>query len=101
MHWIGVTIPAIEITNHRDRQGIRRPDGEIDPRYSIDRARVRAHLLIYTIVLALPKEVQVEIAKNRWDIRVYCRCAFRRIIGLRCTHHSILLQHQKYKRYPY
>ena len=64
MHWIGVTIPAIEITNHRDRQRMRRPDGEIDPRHSIDRARVRAHLLVDAIMLALPKEVQVEIAKN-------------------------------------
>ena len=57
----GVRVPLIEVADHADGVGVRRPDGEGDARRAVDAGHVRAELLVDARVGTLVEQVQVEI----------------------------------------
>src|SRR6266516_1254332 len=66
-------IPAVEVADRRDGACIRRPERKIDARDSMYRAELRAELIVDVVVPPLPKQVEVEIAKDRWYAWLYLR----------------------------
>src|SRR5690242_9657452 len=64
MHGSSSMLPAIEVTNHRDRMSIGSPEGKIDTCYTVDDAEMGPHFLIDAILFPLSKQVQVEVAQD-------------------------------------
>ncbi len=65
VHRMGAAIPVIEVTDNRDRLRIGCPDSKIDAPHPIDGAWMSTHLFVDAVFLALPKQVEVVITKNR------------------------------------
>src|SRR5205085_12195480 len=87
VHRVDTAIPVIEIPYDGDRKRIGGPYGEIDAFYAVEGTGVRTHLLIDAVVLALPKQIQVEFAKNGKRILFWCGgCIGHIVMVLRYCH---------------
>ena len=53
------TIPMIEIADHRNSLGIGRPNCEGDTYDPLDSKHLRAHFMMYKVVVTLAKEIDV------------------------------------------
>src|SRR5690606_14247741 len=62
---VNASIPIIEIANHADALGIRRPDRETGPRNSINYPQLRAEFVINTQFVPLPKQIHIHLAEGR------------------------------------
>ena len=66
-HRVAPAVPAVEVADHRDASGIRRPDREMDARHAGMLDRVRAETLPQTPMRALADEIVVHLAQDRWE----------------------------------
>ena len=66
-HSVPPSIPQIELPDHRDAAGVRRPDGEARAGDAFELHRVRSELLVEREVAALTEEVEVLLAENRGE----------------------------------
>ena len=66
-HLVEAAIPGIEIANHADALGIRRPDGEAGARDAVDGAQLRSEFVVNTAFVAFAKQVQVGFAQCRQE----------------------------------
>ena len=64
-HLVTAAIPAIEVTDHRDAPGIRRPDCEAHTRHAVDDHRVRAEALREIAMPAFSKQIDIELTEQR------------------------------------
>ena len=64
LHGIGFLIPAVELSDHIDRHGIRRPDRKPGTGFSVHHGCVCAHFFIQFIMRRLSEKILVEITKN-------------------------------------
>src|ERR1043166_5506537 len=63
------SVPVIEIADDADALRIRRPNGEARPRHAVNRAQLRAELVIDAAFVAFAEEIQVLLAQ-RWQKRI-------------------------------
>ena len=63
-HGVGIGVPAIEVADHRDAFGIRRPYREVRTRLAVHGNEMRTQLLIQTVVASLIKEVKVQAGQQ-------------------------------------
>ena len=70
-HRMASPVPAVEIADHADALRVGRPDGEAGARHAVDRAQLRAELVVNPPLVALAEQVQVRLAQRRQErIRV-------------------------------
>ncbi len=62
-----VAVPAVEIANDADPLRVGRPDGETGPRHAVNRAQLRAELLIKPALIPFAKQIQVRLAERRQE----------------------------------
>ncbi len=58
-------IPEIEIADHADAAGVRRPDREINAAFAADLAQMRAKFVVEPLVISLGEKVQIDLAHDR------------------------------------
>ena len=64
LHGIGFLVPAVKLSDHIDRHGIRRPDRKPGTGLSVHHSCVRAHFFIQFIMRRLSEKILVQITKN-------------------------------------
>ncbi len=64
-HRVDAAIPEIEIADHADAAGIRRPDREINSALAADLAQMRAKLVVKLLVISLREQVAIDLAHDR------------------------------------
>jgi hypothetical protein len=64
LHLVSSTIPTIEIAYDGDRARIGCPNSKIHPCNTMYYTLMRSHLFVDAMVFPLPKQIQVEIAKD-------------------------------------
>ena len=73
-HRVAAPVPGVEIADHADAPGIRRPDGEIRARYAVHDGRMRAHFLEGAKVASFRVQIEIQLAKDRAErIRIVDR----------------------------
>src|SRR6267378_3621175 len=63
-HRMAAPIPLVEIADDANPLRIRRPNRETSPGHPIDRAQLRAELIINAPFVALAKEIQIRFAQG-------------------------------------
>ena len=64
---MAAAVPAVEVADHADPLGVRRPHGEAGAAHAVRRADVRAELVIDAPLIALAEEIQVRLAQCRQE----------------------------------
>src|SRR5215218_9217322 len=64
-HGVTSAVPAVEIANHGDTPGIRRPDGKADAGYTIDRHGLGTKHITELVMRALSDQVQIKVAEEQ------------------------------------
>ncbi len=64
-HRVSLGVPEVEIADDRNGLRIRSQHDEADARHTLARHRVRAKLVVETLVRALAEQVEVEVAQDR------------------------------------
>src|SRR5690606_12962170 len=62
-HGVPATVPAVEITHHRDPTGIGRPDREAAARHATGHPGLRAEAAAEPAVVALVEQVDIHLAQ--------------------------------------
>ena len=57
-------VPAVEIADHGNRAGVRRPNSEVGARLPPDRGDVRAQLVVNPVVRAFVEEMEVLLGQQ-------------------------------------
>ena len=57
-------VPAIEVADHGNRAGVRRPDAEVGARLAPDRGDVGAQLVVNPVVRAFVEEIEVLLGQQ-------------------------------------
>src|SRR5450631_4403751 len=95
LHGSGAAVPGVKVANNRYRACMGCPDSEIDAHDAIDRAYMSTELFINVILFTLTKQVEIEIAKDRGNSRLYiwiyspARITARLLWNLWCCHTSV------------
>ena len=63
-HRVHAAVPPVEVADHADAIGVRRPHGEVHAGRRADRDPVRAELLEDAMVRAFAEQVQIEIGEH-------------------------------------
>jgi hypothetical protein len=58
------SVPAVEIPDHADAMGVRRPDGEVDAVGAADAHRVRAQLGVDPGVVPFAEQIEIEVGED-------------------------------------
>ena len=73
-HRVDAAVPEVEVADHRDRTGGRRPDAERGPADAVDLAHVRAETRPQLLMATLAEQVHVELADRRQEaVRIFDR----------------------------
>ena len=64
-HRMDAAIPEIEIADHADASGIRRPNRKVSAAFAPDLAQMRAKLIVKPLVISLGEKVQIHLAHDR------------------------------------
>ena len=81
-HGMKAPVPIVEIAHDADALGIRRPDGEAGAVHAVNRAQLRAELLVNFPLVALAEEEQIRFAQRRQKGKGIARAArFAGFIG--------------------
>ena len=64
-HRVAPAVPVVEVADHRDARGVRRPDGEMHARDAGMLDRMRAQPLPQPAMRALADQIVVELAQHR------------------------------------
>src|SRR6266404_5484542 len=67
-HRMSGAVPFVEVTDHADALGIRRPDGECDSALAFMSQDMRAELFINMFVSAFTEQMQVEFAERGREV---------------------------------
>ena len=73
-----VGIPAVEVADHGDALGVRRPDREVSALLSVNLGQVRAELLEQPVVVAFVEQMKIVAGQQRGFL----------LLGRRGCHHS-------------
>ena len=69
---VGAAVPAVEVADHADPEGVGRPDGEVDPPDPLVGPDVGAELLVALVMRPLAEQMEVVIREDRAEpIRVF------------------------------
>src|SRR5437588_6077165 len=94
VHRISSTLPVVKVAYDGDSKSIGSPESEVDPHHTVDSAQMRSHFLIDAIVLALPKQVQIEVAQHGCSMLLaHWRVIWHVVVLLWSNHTVILLQY--------
>ena len=80
---MGAGLPAVEVPDHRDEVGVRRPGREVGAGHPVGLVRVSTQLRVGLVVAALVEQVQVVLAEERhvvadWLLHSGDHCAIGR-----------------------
>ena len=64
-HWMAPCVPEIEIADHADPPRIGREHDEAHPGNAIQRHRMRAKLVVDSLMGAFAQKIEIEVAQNR------------------------------------
>ena len=64
-HRMDAAIPEIEVANHANPTGVRRPNRKISAAFASDLAQMRAELIVEPLVIPLGEKVQIHLAHDR------------------------------------